>query len=52
MRADLYAHLQRLPVAFHDRWASGQLLSRATSDLTTIRWFVVFSGDLPRASTA
>ena len=28
MRADLYRHLQRLPVAFHDRWASGQLLSR------------------------
>ena len=44
MRSDLYAHLQRLPVAFHDRWASGQLLSRATSDLTTIRWFVMFSG--------
>ena len=44
MRADLYAHLQRLPVAFHDRWASGQLLSRAISDLTTIRWFVMFSG--------
>jgi ATP-binding cassette subfamily B protein len=44
MRADLFAHLQRLPVAFHDRWASGQLLSRATSDLTTIRWFVAFSG--------
>ncbi len=44
MRVDLYAHLQRLPVSFHDRWASGQLLSRATSDLTTIRWFVMFSG--------
>jgi ATP-binding cassette, subfamily B, bacterial len=44
MRADLFAHLQRLPVAFHDRWASGQLLSRATTDLTTIRWFVAFSG--------
>lgn len=28
MRADLFRHLQRLPVAFHDRWASGQLLSR------------------------
>jgi ATP-binding cassette subfamily B protein len=44
MRADLFAHLQRLPVAFHDRWPSGQLLSRATSDLHTIRWFVAFSG--------
>jgi ATP-binding cassette subfamily B protein len=44
MRADLFAHLQRLPVAFHDQWPSGQLLSRATSDLNTIRWFVAFSG--------
>ncbi len=44
MRADLFAHLQRLPAAFHDRWTSGQLLSRATSDLTTIRWFVAFAG--------
>jgi ATP-binding cassette, subfamily B, bacterial len=44
MRADLFAHLQRLPVAFHDGWPSGQLLSRATTDLTTIRWFVAFSG--------
>ncbi|MGQ0717704.1 MAG: ABC transporter transmembrane domain-containing protein [Pseudonocardiales bacterium] len=44
MRADLYHHLQSLPVAFHDRWPSGQLLSRAISDLTTIRRFVAFSG--------
>jgi len=41
-RNDLYAHLQRLPVAFHDRWQSGQLLSRATSDLSTIRRFMSF----------
>ena len=44
MRTDLFAHLQRLPVAFHDEWPSGQLLSRATSDLNTVRWFVAFSG--------
>ncbi|MGH3888773.1 MAG: ABC transporter transmembrane domain-containing protein, partial [Pseudonocardiaceae bacterium] len=44
MRADLYHHLQHLPVAFHDRWPSGQLLSRAISDLNTIRRFIVFSG--------
>jgi ATP-binding cassette, subfamily B, bacterial len=44
MRADLFSHLQRLPVSFHDRWPSGQLLSRATADLSTIRWFVAFSG--------
>ena len=31
MRADLYAHLQRLDPAFHDEWQSGQLLSRATT---------------------
>jgi ATP-binding cassette subfamily B protein len=42
IRRDLYAHLQRLPVAFHDRWQSGQLLSRATGDLSTIRRFVGF----------
>jgi ATP-binding cassette subfamily B protein len=42
MRADLYARLQRLPVTFHDRWASGQLLSRATSDMFTIRLFLAF----------
>jgi ATP-binding cassette subfamily B protein len=44
LRADLYQHLQRLPVAFHDRWPSGQLLSRAVSDVKTIRRFVAFSG--------
>ena len=43
MRADLYRHLQRLPVAFHDRWQSGQLLSRAISDLSRSAAFVAFS---------
>ena len=33
IRDDLYAHLQRLDPAFHDEWQSGQLLSRATTDL-------------------
>jgi ATP-binding cassette subfamily B protein len=42
IRADLYAHLQRLPVSFHDRWQSGQLLSRLTTDLGVIRRFVSF----------
>ena len=42
IRDDLYAHLQRLPVAFHDRWQTGQLLSRATTDLGVIRRFVGF----------
>jgi ATP-binding cassette subfamily B protein len=42
IRQDLYAHLQRLPIAFHDKWQSGQLLSRATSDLGVIRRFLSF----------
>jgi ATP-binding cassette subfamily B protein len=30
-------------VAFHDRWPSGQLLSRASSDMSTVRRFVGFA---------
>lgn len=44
MRADLYAHLQRLPLSFHDRRPSGQLLSRAIQDLSTLRRFLAFAG--------
>jgi ATP-binding cassette subfamily B protein len=44
LRTDLYQHLQRLPIAFHDRWQSGQLLSRAVSDLSTLRRFIAFAG--------
>jgi ATP-binding cassette subfamily B protein len=43
MRDDLYNHLQRLPVSFHDGWQSGQLLSRAVSDLSTVRRFIAFA---------
>jgi ATP-binding cassette, subfamily B, bacterial len=42
MRRDLYAHLQALPMSFHSRWQSGQLLSRATTDLSAIRRFFGF----------
>ncbi len=42
MRDDLYAHLQRLHTGFHDDWQSGQLLSRATTDLSAIRRFAGF----------
>ena len=42
IRDDLYAHLQRLPASFHDNWQSGQLLSRATTDLSSIRRFAGF----------
>ncbi len=42
MRNTLYAKLQDLPVAFHDRWPSGQLLSRAVRDLSMIRRWLSF----------
>ena len=42
MRDDIYAHLQRLHTGFHDSWQSGQLLSRATTDLSAIRRFAGF----------
>ncbi|MEV0158846.1 ABC transporter ATP-binding protein [Nonomuraea fuscirosea] len=42
LRDDLYEHLQRLPMGFHGDWQSGQLLSRATTDLSTIRRFLGF----------
>ncbi|MFC4242347.1 ABC transporter ATP-binding protein [Gryllotalpicola reticulitermitis] len=42
LRNSLYARLQNLPVSFHDRWPSGQLLSRAVSDLNLIRRWLSF----------
>ena len=42
IRVELYAKLQRLPMGFHGRWESGQLLSRIMSDLSTIRRFLGF----------
>jgi len=42
IRDDLYAQLQRLDVGFHDRWQSGQLLSRAMTDLSVMRRFIGF----------
>ena len=42
IRHDLYARLQELPMSFHGQWQSGQLLSRATTDLSAIRRFLGF----------
>src|ERR1700712_2649395 len=42
MRRDLYHRLQELPMSFHSAWQSGQLLSRATTDLSAIRRFFGF----------
>ena len=42
IRKDLYARLQILPMSFHGRWQSGQLLSRVMNDLATIRRLLSF----------
>jgi ATP-binding cassette subfamily B protein len=41
LRRRLFAHLQRLHFAFHDRAQTGQLMSRAATDLQQIQGFVV-----------
>ena len=42
VRDDLYKHMQALPMEFHGRWQSGQLLSRVTADLSALRRFMGF----------
>lgn len=40
MREQVFGHLQRLSFAYFDRMPVGQLMSRATSDLQTVRFFL------------
>ena len=40
MRNALYAKLVRLSFGFYDRHQTGQLMSRATVDLQTVRFFL------------
>lgn len=42
LRTTFSSRLQRLPVAFHDRWQSGQLLSRMMQDISLIRRWLAF----------
>ncbi|KAA9149605.1 ABC transporter ATP-binding protein [Microbacterium lushaniae] len=42
LRTEFYSRLQRLPVSFHDRWQSGQLLSRMMQDISVIRRWLAF----------
>ncbi|MGH7856777.1 MAG: ABC transporter ATP-binding protein, partial [Candidatus Binatia bacterium] len=42
IRNRVYAHLQSLSVDFHDGWQSGDLVSRAVSDISRIRRFIGF----------
>ena len=36
LRRRLFAHFQRLPVSFHERYTSGRVISRQTSDVDSI----------------
>ena len=40
LRNSLYAHLLRLSFGYYDRHQTGQLMSRATIDLQTVRFFL------------
>ena len=40
LRDRVFAHLQRLSFGYFDRMPVGQLMSRATSDLQTVRFFL------------
>lgn len=40
LRSRLYAHLQSLELGFFDRQQTGQLMSRVTVDLQSVRWFL------------
>ncbi len=42
IRNEMYARLQVLPMSFHGKWQSGQLLSRIMNDLSMIRRLLSF----------
>jgi len=41
LRERIFGHIQRLHVAYHDKAQTGQLMSRASSDLQQVQQFVV-----------
>lgn len=44
VRGDVYAHLQRLPMAFHDQSRTGDLVTRVTSDVGRLKEVAVTAG--------
>lgn len=46
IRQSFYRRLQRLPVSFHDKWQSGQLLSRMMQDINLVRRWLAFGSIL------
>ena len=43
LRAIIYEHLTRMSFAFYDRVQSGQLISRANSDIRSVQMFLAFA---------
>ena len=41
VRSALFAHLHRLPLAFHDRQRTGDLVTRVTSDVTRVQELIM-----------
>lgn len=52
MRVRFYTRILDMPVAFHNDWGSGQLLSRAQQDVTQIRRWIAFGMIMTVSSTA
>lgn len=44
IRNDLHAHLQRLPAAFYQAARTGDLMSRASNDLSAVKLLIGFGG--------
>ncbi len=42
LRCKFYGHVQRLPMKFHDRAKTGEMMSLATSDMDSVRMFYGF----------
>jgi len=51
IREDLFSHLQKHSVSFYQKRKTGDIMSRATNDLTTVRMFIGF-GALTIISTS
>ena len=43
IRVAMYSHLQRLPLAYHDKRRTGDVLTRVTGDVLVVEDFVVKS---------
>ncbi len=52
MRVRFYTRILDMPVAFHNDWGSGQLLSRSQQDVTQIRRWIAFGMIMTVSSTA